>query len=155
MVLRGSVSCGLTPRVVTGGGRSELVDSARGSGRNYFYVDHPPARLITGPRTSVDRAALRNGPPDDPTKPRLRDWGIRRTPGVRLLFAPDLGVVAGIGETGTWYGFRQDPYRSQFGFSVSYATAAQCFRAAVAGAFWGVAWGLGAGLDLRGSGFAG
>src|SRR5207302_1950951 len=84
----------------------------RGAGRNYFYVDHPPARLITGPRTSVDRTALRNGPPDDPTKPRLRDWGIRRTPGVRLLFAPDLGVVAGIGETGTWYGFRQDPYET-------------------------------------------
>src|SRR2546428_12622494 len=140
MVLRGSVSCGLTPRVVTGGGRSELVDSARGSGRNYFYVDHPPARLITGPRTSVDRTALRNGPPDDPTKPRLRDWGIRRTPGVRLLFAPDLGVLAGVGETGTCDGFREGPYQTQPRFRVGYATAAQRFRAALAAAFRGVEW---------------
>ena len=152
VVVRGAGSGGITLRVVTGAGRSELVDSARGSGRNYFYVDHPPARLITGPRTSVDRTALRNGPPDDPTKPRLRDWGIRRSPGVRLLFAPDLGVVAGIGETGTWYGFRQDPYETQLRFSVGYATAAQRFRAALGGDFRDVVWGWDADLELRASG---
>src|SRR5437867_160104 len=135
VVVRGAGHGGITLRVMTGAGKSQVVDSARGWGRNYLYMNHPPARLITGPRTSVDRGAARDGPTDDPTKPQLRDWGVRWNPGVRLLFAPDLGVVAGIGETGTWYGFRQDPYRSQLGLSVGYATAAQRFRAAVTSDF--------------------
>src|SRR5205807_4549212 len=78
VVVRGAGSGGITLRVVTGAGRSELVDSARGSGRNYFYVDHPPARLITGPRTSVDHTALRNGPPDDRSEERRVGRGWRR-----------------------------------------------------------------------------
>ena len=152
VVVRGAGHGGITLRVITGAGKSQVVDSARGWGRNYLYMNHPPARLITGPRTSVDRGAARDGPPDDPTKPQLRDWGTRWNPGVRLLFAPDLGVVAGIGETGTWYGFRQDPYRSQLDLNVGYATAAQRFRAAVTSDFRDVVWGLDADLELRASG---
>jgi len=68
------------------------------------------------------------------------------------LIGRDAGVVAGIGETGTWYGFRQEPYRSQLGLSVGYATAAQRFRAAVTSDFRDVVWGLDADLELRASG---
>src|SRR6266516_3206306 len=77
VVVRGAGHGGITVRVITGAGKNEVVDSARGWGRNYFYMDHPPARLITGPRTSVDRGAARDGPRDDPTKRQLRDWGAR------------------------------------------------------------------------------
>jgi hypothetical protein len=143
---------GITLRVVTGAGNSELVDSARGSGRNAFYLERAPTRLIAGPRTSVDRGAPRGGPRDDPLQEQLRDWGTRWRPAVRLLFAPDLGAVVGVGETGTWYSFRQDPYKSEVGFGLSYATAVQRFRATMSADVRGVVRGLGAGLELKASG---
>ena len=152
VVVRGGGRGGITVRVVTGAGNSEIVDSARGAGRNSFYLHRTPTQLITGPRTSIDRGAARAGPRADPTQRQLRDWGSRWSPAVRLMFAPDLGVVAGVAETGTWYGFRQDPYKSQLNFGVSYATAAQRFRTTVSGDFRDVVWGLDAGLELRASG---
>src|SRR5437762_2112512 len=135
--------------LVAGGGA--VIESTR-SGRTFFYVDHTPARVISGPRSSVDRADGRGGPQPDPLKLQLRDWGTRWTPAVRLSFAPDLGVLAGVRETGTWFGFRQDPYKSQLGFGVSYAAAAQAFRGTLSGDFRDVIWGLDAGLELRASG---
>ncbi|OLC31876.1 MAG: hypothetical protein AUH81_17115 [Candidatus Rokubacteria bacterium 13_1_40CM_4_69_5] len=149
---RGGRRGGIDLRVVTGVGNSETVDSARGWGRTSFYVDRTPTRPISGARRSPDRGAARGGPQDDPSKEPLRDWGSRRWPSVRLLFAPDLGVIVGVGETGTWYGFRQDPYKSQLSLGVSYATAAQRFRATVSSDVRDVVWGLDAGLELRASG---
>ena len=151
VVVRGAGRGAITVRVITGAGHSALIDSTR-SGRTFFYVDHTPARVISGPRSSVDRGAPRGGPQQDPLKLQLRDWGTRWSPAVRLSFAPDLGVLAGVGETGTWFGFRQDPFKSQLGFGVSYAAAAQAFRGTLSGDFRDVIWGLDAGLELRASG---
>src|SRR2546430_5236898 len=141
VVVRGSGRGAITLRVITGAGHSALIDSTR-SGRTFFYVDHTPARVISGPRSSVDRGAPRGGPQQDPLKLQLRDWGTRWSPAVRLSFAPDLGVLAGGGETGTWVGFRQDPFKSQLGVGVSYAAAAPGFRGALSGGFRGVLLGM-------------
>ncbi len=151
VVVRGSGRAAITVRVITGAGHSEIIDSTR-SGRTFFHVDHTPARVIKGPGSSVDRGAARGGPLPNPMQIPLRDWGTRWTPAVRLSFAPDVGILVGFGETGTWYGFRQDPYKSQLGFGASYATAAQGFRATLGGDFRDVIWGLDAGLELRASG---
>src|SRR6266576_2233956 len=151
VVVRGAGRGAITVRVITGAGHSALIDSTR-SGRTFFYVDHTPARVISGPRSSVDRGNARGGPQQDPLKLQLRDWGTRWTPAVRLSFAPDLGVLAGVRETGTWFGFRQDPYKSQLDFGVRYAAAAQAFRGPLSGDFRDVIWGLDAGLELRASG---
>ena len=151
VVVRGSGRGAITVRVITGAGHSELIDSTR-SGRTFFHVDHTPARVIKGPGSSVDRGAARGGPLPNPMQIPLRDWGTRWTPAVRLSFAPDVGVLVGFGETGMWYGFRQDPYKSQLGFGVSYATAAQGFRATLGADVRDVIWGLDAGLELRASG---
>jgi len=151
VVVRGSGRGAITVRVITGAGHSELIDSTR-SGRTFFHVDHTPARVIKGPGSSVDRGAARGGPLPNPMQIPLRDWGTRWTPAVRLSFAPDVGVLVGLGETGTWYGFRQDPYKSQLGFGVSYATAAHGFRATLGADVRDVIWGLDAGLELRASG---
>src|SRR5437867_1965959 len=67
VVVRGGGRGGITVRVVTGAGNSEIVDSARGAGRNSFYLHRTPTQLITGPRTSIDRGAARAGPRADPT----------------------------------------------------------------------------------------
>src|SRR5205823_4791849 len=99
VVVRGAGRGAITVRVITGAGHSALIDSTR-SGRTFFYVDHTPARVISGPRSSVDRGAARGGPQQDPLKLQLRDWGTRWTPAVRLSFAPDVGVLVGFGETG-------------------------------------------------------
>jgi len=151
VVVRGSGRGAITVRVITGAGHSELIDSTR-SGRTFFHVDHTPARVIKGPGSSVDRGAARGGPLPNPMQIPLRDWGTRWTPAVRLSFAPDVGVLVGFGETGMWYGFRQDPYKSQLGFGVSYATAAQGFRATLGADVRDVIWGWDAGLELRASG---
>jgi len=122
---------GVTVRVIGGGQRDELVDSSRGGVR--FYRDSEGSRL-------------------DPLRAPPRDWGSRWNPLVRVLFAPDLGVILGAGETVTSYGFRRAPYASRQTLWVNFATAPQRFRVDYGGDFRGVGLGLDATLTARASG---
>src|SRR5881628_3760817 len=123
-VVRGA-GCRITVRVIGGGQGDELVDSSRAGVR--FYRDSSGSRL-------------------DPLRAPPRDWGSRWNPLVRVLFARDLGLVVGAGETVTGYGFRRAPYASRQTLWVNFATAPQRFRVDYAGDFRGVGLGLDATL---------
>ena len=71
---------------------------------------------------------------------------------MRLLYLPNLGLVFGVGQTFTKYGFRQDPYSTLMTFWVNYATAAQRFRAEYFGDFRGLGRSLQATFEARASG---
>ena len=118
-------------RVIGGGQRDELLDSSRAGVR--FYRDSGGSRL-------------------DPLRAPPRDWGARWNPLVRMVFARDLGLVLGVGETVTDYGFRRAPYASRQTLWVNFATAPQRFRVDYAGDFRGVGLGLDATLAARASG---
>ena len=129
-VVRGS-GRRIAVRVIGGGQRDELVDSSRAGVR--FYRDSAGSRL-----------APLQAPP--------RDWGARWNPLVRVLFARDLGLILGVGETVTGYRFRRAPYASRQTLWVNFATGPQRFRVDYAGDFRGIAWGLGATLTAWASG---
>ncbi len=132
-VVRGTGPGSITVRVIGGGGNVELVDSTRAGG-THFYRDRGSDRSL------------------DPMKAPPRDWGSRWNPMVRAFYLPDLGVIVGAGETFTKYGFRRDPYSSRMTFWLSYATAAQRFRAEYLGDFRGLGRSLQATLEARASG---
>ncbi len=151
VVVRGAGPGDITVRAIGGGGDDEFVDSARVGGAR-FYDDRGSNRFVTGPGTGVDRHPYSGPSVNDPMKAPPRDWGSRWNPMVRLYYFPDLGVVVGAGQTFTKYGFRREPYSTRMTFWVSYATAAQRFRAEYFGDFRGLARSLQATLEARASG---
>jgi hypothetical protein len=114
-------------------------------------VAHTHARVALGAHTAVDRHESSQGPPDDPAQEQLRDWGRRWVPLVRTGYTPDLGVGLGLGATGTWYQFREDPYKTRVTLDAGYAFGAQGVHADFSGDFRDILLGLDAGLELRGS----
>src|SRR2546425_598361 len=141
-----------TTRVTGWGCPARSSNGATGCGRCRIGTTRCWPERWTSRRPTTPTSARSSGTGMGRSRCGCRAATGRWSPAVRLMFAPDLGVVAGVAETGTWYGFRQDPYKSQLSFGVSYATAAQRFRATVSSDFRDVVWGLDAGLELRASG---
>jgi len=137
--------------VIGGGGDDELTDSARG-GSTHFYDDRGNNRFTTGPGTSVDRRPYDDPPRDTSTLGLPRDWGSRWVPLTWLGYTPDIGLFAGVGASGTGYGFRRLPYGSHVVMRAGYATAAATYRAELTGEFRGIVPPAIVTLHLRASG---
>jgi hypothetical protein len=134
LIVRGADGSGPPIRVIGGGGADELVDSSR-AGTTRLYDDRGDNRIVTGPGTSVDRRRYDEPPRDTSTLGRPRDWGSRWLPLTWAGFAPDIGLFVGAGTIRTSYGFRRLPYGSRVMLRAGYATAAQTYRAELAGEF--------------------
>src|SRR5439155_10324055 len=151
LTVRGSDGSGPRLRVIGGGGDDELVDSSR-AGTTRLYDDRGNNRIVTGPRTSVDRRHYDEPPRDTSTLGRPRDWGSRWVPLTWVGYTPDIGLFVGAGAAGTVYGFRRLPYSSHVVVRGGYATAAATYRAELTGEFRGIVPPAIVTLHLRASG---
>ena len=138
----GEARRGPVVRVVGGEGDDRLADGRRRGSKVRLY-DHQGANAFEpGPRAAVDtRPPL--PPPAKASRPAIgmgvplpvRDWGHRFFPVPTLGYDPDLGLTLGGSLAREHYGFRQDPFRQRHSLSVTYATAADGFRAEYRGRF--------------------
>ena len=139
LTVRGAAGTGGGPllRVIGGGGDDQLTDSCR-TGSNWFHDDRGRNQFVTGPGTSIDRKHYDEPPRDTSTLGRPRDWGARWMPLTWAGYAPDVGLVVGVGADGTGYDFRRLPYNSHLRIRAGYATAARTGRAELTGEFRGI-----------------
>lgn len=122
VLIRGPGEGGVRVRVLPGGGRDTLADSAAG-GPVRFYTTEPEDAVLPGREVPVSRK------PYAPTKPAVRDWGTRWLSQLWVSGGPDVGAFLGAGVSHTRYGFRQDPYAARYVLRAGYATDAVTGRA--------------------------
>jgi Omp85 superfamily domain len=107
---------GILVRVLGGAGDDRMEDRGRGA-RTVFYDDEGDDRFVRGAHTVVDtrsyagRDTLRMSAAADPP----RDWGTREAELYPLVdVRPFADLVVGLGPGGTRYGFRRDPFATQW-----------------------------------------
>jgi hypothetical protein len=111
-----------------GGGNDDVFVDASPSGSDRFYDSAGENVFVRGGGTHVDeREYVYPGPPYSPSQPP-RDWGqLYRFP-LWMLYAPDVGLLAGVGIHRIGYGFRQYPYMTSVGLRGAIGTTARTFR---------------------------
>lgn len=113
----------ITIRVVGGGGADHLED---GAGETHFYGPDEGDTWTDDSGTVVDRRPWT--PPETPPSQPARDWGSMWRYPLWAGFAPDVGLLVGIGFERFDYGFRMLPWASRLKIRAAFATTALTYR---------------------------
>jgi hypothetical protein len=111
------------PRItvrVAGGDGNDVLDDASG-GHTFFYDASGENRMIPGPGTHQDRRPY--VPPLDSYGDPPRDWGTDFGINPALSVDGDYGLLLGVTQLRTAYGFHKHPFDSQHALGVQYSTA--------------------------------
>lgn len=113
-------------RVIGGKGEDAVVDSSV-AGRIRVYDTGEHTAFMALRSGSLNRKTYTRPDTTSPVPPR--DWGSFKAPVLWGSAGADLGAFLGIGISTTDYGFRKDPYASQYLLRAGYATSPKTFRA--------------------------
>jgi hypothetical protein len=113
----------ITVRVVGGSEPDHLEDSAGGT---HFYAADDGDAWTEGPGTVVDRREWT--PPETPPSQPARDWGSTWRYPLWGGFAPNVGLLVGMGFERYDYGFRTLPWASRLKIRAAFATTALTYR---------------------------
>ncbi len=119
-------------RILGGEGQDRLIDSSQA--RERFYDDSKAPGRTHGRASKVDRRPY-TAPRKNPDALPERDWGKHWATTSALSYAPDVGVLFGLGRTLTVYGFRKDPYAGRHRFRAAFATGPKSYRLDYRGEF--------------------